>query len=137
MTDPMEFAQHMRLDALRLAYDGERTVDEMLAIADKFVAFIEGRSITTTNAANTNDVPGRNDVTIELQNGEFKAVDQLADEWHRLQMTPVVDDDYPEIRHRYESALISFVEALCDNQRLAPGSRLLGVLLKKQVKVPS
>jgi NTP pyrophosphatase (non-canonical NTP hydrolase) len=53
---------------------------------------------------------------IALQNAEFDALTQLAKEWRRLQMTPVVDDDYPEVRHGYESVLQSFVDALTANR---------------------
>lgn len=53
---------------------------------------------------------------IALQNAEFEALTQLAKEWRRLQMTPVVDDDYPEVRHGYESVLRTFVDALAANR---------------------
>lgn len=53
---------------------------------------------------------------IELQNAEFTALDDLIQQWNRLRLTPVVDDDYPEMRHYYESSLRSFVRALNENR---------------------
>ncbi len=53
---------------------------------------------------------------IALQNAEFDAVDALAKQWRRLQMTPVVDDDYPEVRHGYESAMQGVLRALAANR---------------------
>ena len=56
---------------------------------------------------------------IALQNKEFDALDKLAKQWRRLQMTPVVDDDYPEVRHDYEGALSTFLTACKKNGRKA------------------
>lgn len=53
---------------------------------------------------------------IELQNKEFDRLTELAAQWRRLQLTPVVDDDYPEVRHYYEGALHRFVTALRENR---------------------
>lgn len=58
------------------------------------------------------------DARIENQNVEFHAVDALAKQWHRIQLTPVVDDDYPEVRHGYESAVRNLIEAFKRNGRL-------------------
>ena len=58
------------------------------------------------------------DEKMELQSKEFDAMDKLAKEWKRLQMTPVVDDDYGMVRHDYEGALRHFIEALGANNRL-------------------
>lgn len=55
---------------------------------------------------------------IDRQNVEFEAVDELAKQWRRLQMTPIVDDDYPEIRFEYEQAMQSLIEALRVNRRI-------------------
>lgn len=52
---------------------------------------------------------------VALQNAEFDAVDKLAKQWRRLQLTPVVDDDYPEIRFEYEQAMRSLIDALKAN----------------------
>jgi hypothetical protein len=57
-------------------------------------------------------------MSIESQNVEFNAVNELAKQWRRIQLTPVVDDDYPEVRHDYESAMRSFIEAIRANGRL-------------------
>jgi hypothetical protein len=51
---------------------------------------------------------------LELQRLEFDALDRLMVAYNR--MPPVVDDDYPEARHRYEGALTDFLTA-CKNNR--------------------
>lgn len=53
---------------------------------------------------------------IQLQNDEFNALDRLGEAWRRLKQTAVVDDDYPEMRHRYEAALRDFIAALRANR---------------------
>lgn len=55
---------------------------------------------------------------IAKQNKEFDAVERLLKEWRRLQMTPVVDDDYPEVRHYYESAMRDLIDAIRNNGRI-------------------
>ncbi len=55
---------------------------------------------------------------IAKQNVEFDAVDALAKQWRRIQMTPVVDDDYPEVRHGYESAMRTLIDAIRKNGRI-------------------
>jgi hypothetical protein len=57
---------------------------------------------------------------MSLQNAEFAAVDELLKWYHRLTLTPVVDDDYPEIRHYYESALKHLLAAAKANNRRMP-----------------
>lgn len=54
---------------------------------------------------------------ITLQNAEFEAVDELAKQWRRLQMTPVVDDDYPAVRSSYEGAVNRMLKACMANGR--------------------
>jgi NTP pyrophosphatase (non-canonical NTP hydrolase) len=51
------------------------------------------------------------------QSDEFDAMDALAKEWRRVQMTPIVDDDYPEVRHAYEGAVRTFLTACKANGR--------------------
>lgn len=59
---------------------------------------------------------------IGLQNAEFDAVQKLAEQYRRIQMTPPVDDDYPVVRHDYESAMRTVVDAIRANGRLpSPG----------------
>lgn len=55
---------------------------------------------------------------IDLQNAEFDALSVLAEEWRKLRQVAVVDDDYPEARHYYESALKAFIEAADANGRI-------------------
>lgn len=54
---------------------------------------------------------------IKTQNKEFDALRELQEQFRRLCLTPVVDDDYPEIRHYYESALRNFLKACAANGR--------------------
>jgi hypothetical protein len=51
------------------------------------------------------------------QSDEFDAMSKLADAWRAITMTPIVDDDYPEVRHRYEGALRDFLRACKANGR--------------------
>jgi hypothetical protein len=50
------------------------------------------------------------------QREEFNAMDELASAYRNL--PPVVDDSYPEARHRYDSALKAFLEKVKANGRL-------------------
>lgn len=54
---------------------------------------------------------------IALQNAEFDAVKELAEQWRRITLTPVVDDDYPEVRHCYEGAIVRVLRAAKANGR--------------------
>lgn len=55
---------------------------------------------------------------IDRQNKEFDALTELAKRWETLQRVPVVDDDYPEVRRRYEGAMKDFLRAVEGNGRL-------------------
>lgn len=57
---------------------------------------------------------------MELQRAEFDAADEFAKQLTRHNRTPVVDDDYPEVRSAYEGALHRFIRAMQANGRLAP-----------------
>ena len=57
---------------------------------------------------------------METQRLEFEAMAELAKQWRRIQMTPIVDDDYPEVRHGYESALNEFLRKCFENGRQMP-----------------
>lgn len=61
--------------------------------------------------------------TFETQRDEFDAMHELDKQYNRLLMTPIVDDDYPEVRHQYEGALAKFIEAMKANGRFVPGNR--------------
>lgn len=54
---------------------------------------------------------------IKTQNNEFDALDLLVDEYRRLKLTAVVDDDYPSVRYDYECALRKFLSAAKANGR--------------------
>lgn len=54
--------------------------------------------------------------SLTRQRDEFDALSKLIVHYNNL--PAVVDDDYPEMRHHYESAMKDFVKALRDNGRL-------------------
>lgn len=54
---------------------------------------------------------------LDLQNAEFDAVRELAMQMRRIEMTPVVDDDYPEVRYGYEGAVDGAMVAFRNNGR--------------------
>jgi hypothetical protein len=60
---------------------------------------------------------------IKEQREEFDAADRFAKELRRVSMTAVVDDDYPEVRHDYESALANLFLAMKKNDRFIEGNR--------------
>jgi hypothetical protein len=53
---------------------------------------------------------------MQAQSAEFTAVDEFASAYKSL--PAVVDDDYPEARHKYESALKTMLDAFKANGRL-------------------
>lgn len=62
-------------------------------------------------------------MSTETQRKEFDAADELVKQLRRLNMTAIVDDDYPDVRYDYESALAGLVAAMGDNGRFEPGNR--------------
>lgn len=57
---------------------------------------------------------------MELQSAEFDAADAFAKALRAHNNVAVVDDDYPEVRHTYESALRAFFQACANNGRTFP-----------------
>lgn len=55
---------------------------------------------------------------MDLQNAEFEAVHNLSEAYKSLSYTPIVDDDYPDVRSRYEGCMYRLVQALKANGRL-------------------
>lgn len=53
---------------------------------------------------------------MQLQTDEFDALNELIKKYRNL--PPVVDDDYPEMRHYYESAVQTFLDACVANGRV-------------------
>jgi hypothetical protein len=51
------------------------------------------------------------------QSDEFDAAIEFAKAVRAIEMTPIVDDDYPEVRHRYEGALKTLLLACKANGR--------------------
>ena len=60
---------------------------------------------------------------MEAQRVEFDAMASLAEQYRRLTHTPIVDDDYPEVRYQYESALLEFIKSMKQNGRFGPANR--------------
>lgn len=60
---------------------------------------------------------------MKLQRAEFDAADKMAKCLRVLNSTPIVDDDYPEARHNYESALSAHIAAMKANGRFGKGNR--------------
>lgn len=59
-------------------------------------------------------------MSIESQDEEFLAVMELCVQWRRIQLTPVVDDDYPAVRHDYELAINNLLIYAVRNGRRLP-----------------
>lgn len=57
------------------------------------------------------------DDAIDRQNHEFNALDVLVEAYRVHNTVSVVDDYYPEVRHRYEAALSMFLQACQRNGR--------------------
>lgn len=55
---------------------------------------------------------------IAAQNVEFEAVQRLSKQYRRITLTAPVDNDYPEVRHGYESAIQQLIAALRLNGRI-------------------
>jgi len=55
---------------------------------------------------------------IDRQNAEFRALDKLVEAYRVHNTVAVVDDDYPEVRHRYEGAVKTFIDAIRANGRI-------------------
>lgn len=55
--------------------------------------------------------------SMETQNAEFNAARELAVALKNHDNTPIVDDDYPLMRSRYETALYNLFNACCANGR--------------------
>lgn len=55
---------------------------------------------------------------MQTQKDEFDTLVALMRAYNN--MPPIVDDDYPECRHRYEGALQQFIKALKANSRIGP-----------------
>lgn len=68
-----------------------------------------------------------NDI-IEKQGKEFDALDALIKAYRN--MPPIVDDDYPEMRHYFEGRIYEYIEAMIANGRFDPQSR--GELILKR-----
>ena len=58
-----------------------------------------------------------------LQQREFEVANELANAVLDHNLTPVVDDDYPEVRRRYENALAGLLEAMKASGRFCEANR--------------
>ncbi len=57
-----------------------------------------------------------NPEAIARQTAEFDRLTELAEAWRKLCQVPIVDDDYPEYRSRYEGAMHRFLAAAKTNR---------------------
>lgn len=53
---------------------------------------------------------------LKPQKDEFNSLNKLIKAYNAL--PAIVDDDYPEMRHRYESCMKDFIDAIRKNGRL-------------------
>ena len=60
---------------------------------------------------------------LDLKQKEFEAANELANAVRYRNLTPVVDDDYPEVRRRYENALAGLLEAMKASGRFCEANR--------------
>lgn len=61
--------------------------------------------------------------SMETQRKEFDAADRFAQASRMHSHTPIVDDDYPQVRHVYEGALSDMIRAMLENGRFEKGNR--------------
>lgn len=71
------------------------------------------KNLAPPNQMSMQDALNRN---ARKQSREFDALEQLINAYQGL--PAVVDDHYPEARHRYETALRRFINTIHDNQRI-------------------
>lgn len=57
------------------------------------------------------------DERFKRQKEEFDAAERLAAAYRVITWTAIVDDDYPEVRHKYEAAVHTFLKACKANGR--------------------
>lgn len=60
----------------------------------------------------------------QLQTAEFDAAAHLAEQYRRLTCTPIVDDDYPQVRFQYDQAVRSFLDACAANGHKMPAAKV-------------
>jgi len=60
---------------------------------------------------------------MELQSKEFAAANEFSKALKNHNQVAVIDDDYPEVRHRYEGALAELLKAMKDNGRFVKSNR--------------
>ena len=63
---------------------------------------------------------------------ELHALEHAARHGNRLQMTPPVDDDFPQVKFEYEQSIRSLVDALRENKRL--NARQVALDIIKELK---
>lgn len=91
-----------------------------LSYAENTVVFALANLLAIADAEDADEPQVPVDKRMQLQRAEFDAADELASAIRAHNMTPVVDDDYPEVRHRYEGALQTFLRAIRKNGRKLP-----------------
>lgn len=56
-------------------------------------------------------------MSIESYNAEFKALDEVIKQYKRIQMTPCIDDDFPQVLFEYDQSVRTFLDKCKDNGR--------------------
>ena len=64
------------------------------------------------------------DAKFKLQTAEFDAAAHLSEQYRRLTLTPIVDDDYPQVRFEYDQAVRCFLEACAANGHKMPQQKV-------------
>lgn len=59
---------------------------------------------------------------MKTQSLEFAAFAAATISFDSMCKTPIVDDDYPQVRHRFEQDLTTLVSAMRENERFGPGN---------------
>jgi hypothetical protein len=99
-----------------LQSETESVLDQRLNADEKTFAQnqVEKRPFAQPTKTNSKETSKRDGIA--LMNAEFDALEKLQKATRRMHDTPVVDDDYPEMRHYYNSALQDFIDALKNNR---------------------
>lgn len=59
-------------------------------------------------------------MSVESFSAEIEAARELRRQLGRIEMTPPVDDDFPQVKYEYDQAVRSFLEAAARNGRSLP-----------------
>lgn len=89
----------------------------------KPIEYVEALAIEAAAKLGQAKPPEKSPDRMARQRAEFDAFDELKKRYDALSYTMIVDDDYPEVRHKYEGALANFLAAMKANGRFEDGNR--------------